>query len=78
MGSLSEHVRMLSAVHSIGLHPVWCPKLRLAVFRGRVALRLHNLLEARGLEHSWTVAALEATIRRHIVGRPARPEMGRP
>jgi hypothetical protein len=49
------------------------------VFGARVALRLRNLIEAKGAERRGTVAALTvATIRRDIAEQTTRLEKGRP
>jgi putative transposase len=59
MASLSEYGRTAGAVHSIGLHLVWCPKYRRPVLEGQVADRLHTLIGAKCAERGWTVRALE-------------------
>ena len=59
MASLSEYGRTSGAVHSIGLHLVWCPKYRRPVLGGRVADRLRSLIQAKCAERGWIVQALE-------------------
>ena len=59
MASLSGYGRTSGAVHSIGLHLVWCPKYRRPVLAGRVAERLRSLIKAKCAERGWTVQALE-------------------
>ena len=59
MVSLRGYGRTAGAVHSIGLHLVWCPKYRRPVLGGRVAERLRGLIKAKCAERGWTVEALE-------------------
>jgi len=59
MVSLRGYGRTAGAVHSIGLHLVWCPKYRRPVLEGRVAERLRGLIRAKCAERGWTVQALE-------------------
>jgi putative transposase len=59
MVPLREYGRSAGAVHSIGLHLVWCPKYRRPVLEGRVADRLRSLIQAKCAERGWTVQALE-------------------
>jgi putative transposase len=56
-----EYGRTAGAVHSIGLHLVWCPKYRRPVLEGRVADRLRSLIETKCSERRWTVEELEIT-----------------
>jgi putative transposase len=59
MASFRGYGRTAGAVHSIGLHLVWCPKYRRPVLEGRVADRLASLIEAKCDERGWKVEALE-------------------
>lgn len=57
--SLSEYCRTAGAVHSLGLHLVWCPKYRRPVLVGSVAVRLKELLRQKATERNWSIEALE-------------------
>jgi putative transposase len=59
MASLKGYGRTAGAVHSIGLHLVWCPKYRRPVLEGPVADRLRSLIEAKCDERGWTIEILE-------------------
>jgi putative transposase len=59
MASFGEYGRTAGAVHSLGLHLVWCPKYRRPVLEGRVAGRLRSLIEEKCAERGWTVEILE-------------------
>jgi putative transposase len=70
MASLGEYVRTSGAVHSIGLHLVWCPKYRRPVLVGPVVDRLRSLIHAKCAEQGSTVEALEVMPDRvHLVVR---------
>ena len=50
---------MAGAVHSLGLHLVWCSKYRRPVLVGEVADRLHVLMHQKAAERGWSVEALQ-------------------
>ena len=58
MASFRGYGRTAGAVHSIGMHLVWCPKYRRPVLEGRVADRLRSLIETKCAERGWKVEAL--------------------
>ena len=63
MESFRGYGRTAGAVHSIGMHLVWCPKYRRPVLEGRVLFTLLEKdlvgrLETKCAERGWKVEAL--------------------